>query len=254
MDAQSFLAIVEQVAGDLAEDATRATLQTLGERIDREEARQLAAQLPPEIAPWLATTTPAARFDADEFVRRVAERAGVDATTADRYARAVFDALARAVQPGEWDDMVAQLPRSFARLLPRGSHVEVMDADAFLGRVAEETGLDPDGARRATEAVLEALAQRIAGGEVDDLIERLPIELHEPLRRGRDAVDGGPRRIGLDRFLHMVAEREGVDGLEAAEHVRAVALALREAVGQEFVDVVAQLPTEYTRVLLGRGV
>ena len=73
MDYEQFVTIVEQEIGDHATAAeaaaaARATLQTLGERIDREEARQLAAQLPPELAPWIATATPAERFDVYEFV------------------------------------------------------------------------------------------------------------------------------------------------------------------------------------------
>ena len=70
MDYEPFITIVEQAIGDQATSdgdaflATRATLQTLGERIDPGQARQLASQLPAEIAPWVATQTPARRFDA----------------------------------------------------------------------------------------------------------------------------------------------------------------------------------------------
>jgi uncharacterized protein (DUF2267 family) len=72
------VAIVGRAAGiqpEQAERAMQATLQTLGERIDRGEARRLAAELPEELGPWLATITPAERFDLDEFLRRVAARA-----------------------------------------------------------------------------------------------------------------------------------------------------------------------------------
>ena len=75
VDHGAFITIVRQYSGGSYEDAeraTRATLRTLGERIDRGQARQLAAQLPPELAPWMATSTPAQPFDVDEFVRRVA--------------------------------------------------------------------------------------------------------------------------------------------------------------------------------------
>ncbi|MDX6733210.1 MAG: hypothetical protein QOC54_3158, partial [Baekduia sp.] len=81
MDHDTFLDLVAREARldrQHAERAARATLETLGERIDREEARQLAAQLPPEVAPWIATTTSAEGFDQDELLRRVAERAGLD--------------------------------------------------------------------------------------------------------------------------------------------------------------------------------
>jgi uncharacterized protein (DUF2267 family) len=254
MDADTFLTIVEQGAGsgrEGAERATHATLQTLGERLDRQEARQLAAQLPPEVAPWLATTGPAEGFDADEFVRRVAEREGTDATTAGRDARAVLDALSRAVDPREYADMVAELPSDFAPLLPRGLYVEQADAAEFLARVAGETGLGTAGARRAAEAVLETLAERIAGGEVDDLRPRLPVELHAALERGKEHSGGQARAMPVEQFVRLVAEREGVDDLAAAHHARAVFHALREAVGdEEFLDVTVELPEDYVRTLV----
>jgi uncharacterized protein (DUF2267 family) len=253
MDHDTFLDLVAREAGldrEHAERAARATLETLGERIDREEARQLAAQLPPEVAPWIATTTSAEGFDQDELLRRVAERAGLDLPAARGAAAAVFDALAQAVSREEWDDVVAELPRSFAPLLPRGRYVEVVDLDTFLGAVAEHAGVERDRARRAAEAVLETLAERIAGGEVDDLVERLPLELHEPLRRGRDASGGQAQRLELAAFLHRVAEREGTSDPEAAQHARAVLAALHETVGDaEFRDVTAQLPPDYVRAL-----
>jgi uncharacterized protein (DUF2267 family) len=253
MDHDTFIDLVAAHAGidrEAADRAVRATLQTLAARISREEARHLAAQLPPEVAPWIATTTPAAGFDADEFVRRVAERAGSDLRGARRWTAAVFDALARTVSREEWDDMVAELPSDFAPLLPRGPYLEVVDLETFLGLVAEHAGVDSDLARRATEATLETLAERIDGGEVDDLIERLPAELHPALRRGRDTTGGRATRLPLDAFVMRVAEREGVGDLEAVQHAHAVFLALRETVGDdEFFDVTAQLPEEYVRTL-----
>jgi uncharacterized protein (DUF2267 family) len=240
---------------EVAERATRATLQTLGERIDREEARQVAAQLPAELAPWIATTTPAEGFDADEFIRRVAQRAGVDAAVARRHVVAVFDALAQAISDDEWHDVTSELPSSFAPLLPRGRYVEVVEDEAFVDRVAESARIDHERARRASAAVLETLAERIAGGEVEDLIERLPTELHDPLRRGRATTGGVAVALPLERFVRRIADREGVSPPEALEHARAVVAVLRETLGDdELFDVVVQLPDDYVRTLgLGLG-
>jgi uncharacterized protein (DUF2267 family) len=253
MDHDEFLTIVEQAAragGDAAERATRATLQTLAERLDRGEARDLAGQLPAELAPWIATMTTAEGFDIDEFLRRVAEREEVDVATAERHARAVFAALGRAVSPRELADMEAELPRDFAPLFAKGPDVEVVPAEAFLARVAERAGLDAAGARRASDAVLETLAERIAPGETDDLISRLPVALHEPLKRGAARADGSARQMGLDEFLRRVADREGTPPLQARDHARAVLATLREAVADdEFFDVTVQLPDEYAVLL-----
>ena len=104
MDYQRFLAIVEGAAAiprESAERAVRATLQTLAERIAGGEGRDLAEQLPPELAPWLATTSGAERFDVDAFLRRVAGREGTDVATAERHVRAVFTALGQAISADE---------------------------------------------------------------------------------------------------------------------------------------------------------
>jgi uncharacterized protein (DUF2267 family) len=248
MDHRAFIDAIAEAAAldrDGAERAVRATLEALAERIDRGEARDLAARLPPELAPWIATTTPARRIDADELVGRVAAREGVDAPTAFQHVRAVFATLARAVGDDELADVVAELSKDYAALLPRGPYVEIVPAQRFIARVAELAGLDPDGARRATEAVLETLAEGIAAGEVRDLIARLPIELHDALRRGAARQGGRATRLSLERFRSRVAEREGVPPAVAQLHARAVFAALREAVGDaEFFDVTVQLPRE----------
>jgi uncharacterized protein (DUF2267 family) len=239
-----------RIGPEEAARATRATLRTLAERIASGEARDLAAELPPEVAPWLATTTAAEGFDADEFLRRVAEGTDADIATARRYATAVFDALGRAVSDDEYEDMVAELSRDYAPLLPRGQWVEVMTADEFLQRVADRAATDHEGAQRAIEAVLETLAERIAGGEADDLIERLPIELHAPLEKGKAESGGKAKRMSLDEFVDRVAAREGAGPEQALDDARAVLRTLRDAVGDdEFFDVTVQLPGEYREAL-----
>jgi uncharacterized protein (DUF2267 family) len=253
MDASQMLQLVGEGAGvdrQVAERALRATLETLAERLAQGEADDLAAELPPEVAAWLHTTTPAEGFDVDEFLRRVADRAGVDLATAERYARASFTALGQAVSAKEFRDMAAELPRDFARLLPRGPHADVSSADEFIRRVAERTGRDTESARRATHAVLTALGERIAGGEVRDLMERLPVELHPPLEVGDERSNGAARKMSLPEFEALVARLEGVSPVEAHRDVRAVLAVLRETVGSdEFSDIASQLPDEYDLVL-----
>jgi len=215
-----------------------------GERIDRGEPRALAARLPAELAPWIATTSPPEGFDVDEFVRRVAQREGVDEPTAYSHVRAVLDALARVVGPDELADLAAELSKDYAALLPTGPYIEIVPADRFLAQVAELTD-DRHRARRATDAVLETLAERIAGGEVPDLMARLPIKLHGPLQRGILRSGGRAQRMSAEHFMQRIAEREGVTPAVAAQHARAVLTTLREAVGDdEFFDVTVQLPPD----------
>jgi uncharacterized protein (DUF2267 family) len=255
VDYREFIQVTQREGGlddGLAERAARATLTTLAERLSPGQARHLLEQLPAEMKPWLYTQSAAERFDVDEFLRRVAEREGVDVETAERHAHAVFFALGRAVSRDEIADLADELPQSFAPLVAeaQGRFFDVMPAEDFLSKVAERAGLDADEARRATEAVLEALAERIAGGEVDDLIPRLPLALHGPLERGRAARGGKARRMPLDRFVDRIAELAGVDPFKAREYARAVFATLREAVGdEEYFDVTVQLPPDYHTLL-----
>jgi uncharacterized protein (DUF2267 family) len=146
--------------------------------------------------------------------------------------------------------MASELPGSFAPLLPRGPNIEVISTDCFLAKLAERAGIDVEAAGPATDAVFEALAHRIAPGEVDDLIVRLPLELHIPLARGRAEVTSQPARMRLAEFIDAIAHRAGVDSVDAVEHARAVLSVLRDAVGEEeFLEVVVQLPDEYRRTL-----
>lgn len=97
-------------------ELTRATLETLAERLTGGEALDLATQLPKPLAMVLRPTpdTEAAdRFGAAEFVARVALRAGIEETAARHVARAVFITLREAVTGGEFDELIAQLPRDY---------------------------------------------------------------------------------------------------------------------------------------------
>src|SRR5260370_42086954 len=114
-----------------AERATRATLETLAERLAGGEAKDLAAQLPLEIAEHLRGQWSALgeRFSLDEFFRRVSLREGVDLSDAVFHARAVIEVLSEAVSRGEMDDVRAQLPTEFDRLFESGSTGHIPEAE-----------------------------------------------------------------------------------------------------------------------------
>jgi uncharacterized protein (DUF2267 family) len=262
MNYATFIETVEHEAGAPradAERAVRATLKTLGERLSGGESRDIAAQLPPEVRPFLEDGVDAQAFDAEEFVRRVARREGTPPATAARHARAVFAALGRAVTRDELEDMASELPRDFSGFLEAAAarraaedtaSSPLISAETFWRRVAQRAGLDRERAEWATDAVLEALADRISGGEVDDLEEQVPRELHPPLERGKAQSHGAARRLALDEFVRGIAEREGVTPGEAFEHARAVFATLRETLtDKEFSDFVAQLPADYAALL-----
>ncbi|RBI64405.1 DUF2267 domain-containing protein [halophilic archaeon] len=93
--------------------AIRAVLTTLGERIQEGEATDLAGPLPMEIDWYLENADSGQRFDYDEFVSRVAERANVDQQDANYYAQAVVSLVAEVVPKGELQQVRDQLPDDF---------------------------------------------------------------------------------------------------------------------------------------------
>ena len=117
---EEFISLVAERSGVFEGDAvalTRATLGTLAERISGGEARDLAAQLPgPLQDALLPAKEEAEAFSFDEFVNRVAERSGRDREVAEAGVDAVMATLRDAVTPGEFDDVLSQLPRDFQRL------------------------------------------------------------------------------------------------------------------------------------------
>ena len=101
-----------------AERATRATLETLAERLAGGEAHDLASQLSPELARYLELPDAgiAAKLTLDEFFELVSEREGVDLPDATLHARVVIGVLTEAVSLGEIKDVRVQLPAAFAQL------------------------------------------------------------------------------------------------------------------------------------------
>ncbi|RJP81049.1 MAG: DUF2267 domain-containing protein [Candidatus Zixiibacteriota bacterium] len=103
--------------------ATRATLQTLAERIFGKEAEHLAAQLPSEIGRFLTENPHKEKLSLDDFFHKVHEREGqgVDFPEAIYHARVVLEVLREAVSPGEIDHVLDQLPEEFDQLVEAGS-------------------------------------------------------------------------------------------------------------------------------------
>jgi uncharacterized protein (DUF2267 family) len=98
--------------------ATRATLETLAERLGPDETRHLAAQLPHELQLFLSDTglSIPERFSSDEFLLRVCAREGIDLPLSTHHARAVMEVLTQAVSQGEIGDVLERLPDDYRRL------------------------------------------------------------------------------------------------------------------------------------------
>ena len=99
-----------------AEHVSLATVATLAERMSHDELARLGARLPHELQAAVRNGSPACQpFGADEFVRRVAERMGVEPQAAWTHVRAVLGTLEREVT--EMEEVRRRLPPEFHALM-----------------------------------------------------------------------------------------------------------------------------------------
>jgi uncharacterized protein (DUF2267 family) len=124
---EQFIAEVRNLAeldnDEEARKAIGATLETLKVRLAGEEPSDLAAQLPPEIAPYVEGEGGRESFSVEEFYERVARKEGASNDEAIRHARAVATVLQTAVMGGELEDIRSQLGNGYEELFgQRGSY------------------------------------------------------------------------------------------------------------------------------------
>lgn len=100
--------------------AVEATLETLGERLSRKEAREFAAQLPHDLRECLLQRQDAQQpFDLDEFYNRVSARADMGRPQAVECALAVIKVLYEAVSAGEMADIQIELAPEYDPLFQK---------------------------------------------------------------------------------------------------------------------------------------
>jgi uncharacterized protein (DUF2267 family) len=122
-----------------------------------------------------------------------------------------------------------------------------MDYETFTRTAAQRAGMPEGTVERVERATLQTLADRITGGEAQDLASQLPAPLQDSLQPPQDDAEA----FGVEEFLRRVAERGEVGRDEARSGAAAVLTTVREAVSAgEFEDVLSQLPQEY-RELVG---
>ena len=105
-----------------ARQAIQATLETLAERIQGGEALHIASQLPHELHEYLECSPEKAgqKLSLKKFFERVAHRQGREVGEVVASTRAVLEMVKEGLQPGELDDLYAQLPDDFKRLFDAG--------------------------------------------------------------------------------------------------------------------------------------
>lgn len=118
-------------SGGDAERVTRATLETLGERIPEGLAENVAAQLPREIGEHLRRTVvmggegTGERFDQQAFITRMSVRAGEDEPRATYLSRVVLEVVDEATEGQVMDKVRDSVPDDIGSLIESGSQGEM---------------------------------------------------------------------------------------------------------------------------------
>ena len=102
-----------------AQDALRATLETLSEHLTQSEALKFSSELPPEVTVYMQQPFIggiADRFTLNDFIQRVSEREGVSLEVAGQHASVVANAISEAVSLGALEHLISQLPTDIAQL------------------------------------------------------------------------------------------------------------------------------------------
>lgn len=105
MEYQEFITHVQSLAQsnsrEEAEIATRATLETIKERIPNSDIQDLAAQLPQELRNYLRGQEQGTGkiFNLQEFIERTSQKENIAPTTTAIHVRAVFAVLQNAINP-----------------------------------------------------------------------------------------------------------------------------------------------------------
>ncbi len=112
----------------------------------------------------------------DEFLNKVKERGEyADAEEAEIVTRTVLGLLAQRLDPGEADDLAAQLPtQAGAALTSPDGQAESFGVREFLDRIAEATNATEATAQWDASAVLTTVAEAVSGGELNDVLTQLP--------------------------------------------------------------------------------
>ena len=101
---------------ETAQTATAATLETLSERLTRDERRNLAAELPDELKEIIFRRQETTYFLLKDFYNRVAARADVRVPEAIAQSQAVVAVLQEAISTGQLNAILELLPDEYDEL------------------------------------------------------------------------------------------------------------------------------------------
>jgi uncharacterized protein (DUF2267 family) len=110
-----------------AERATRATLETIKERIPGDQATDLASELPQQLGSYLCgrEREPAQSFNLQEFITRASQKENIEPTVAAIHVRAVFAVLQNAITPAKFTQFHSYFTHDYEELFGTSPTSEV---------------------------------------------------------------------------------------------------------------------------------
>lgn len=123
-----------------------------------------------------------------------------------------------------------------------------MQNHEFLSEVGRRIGVESNvEAANATRAVLQTLADHLAGNAPAKLAAQLPEEIGAYITDHKNDPEADGEGFGVDEFVKRTATRGGVeDSNTAKNHAAAVLAVMRQAISEgEFDKMRGTLPVEY---------
>jgi uncharacterized protein (DUF2267 family) len=110
----------------------------------------------------------------DEFITKVGGRADVSLDTADALTAATLQTLAERISGGEAAQLATYLPDELRPHLTGAEEpAQRFGSDAFVHRVAERAGTDPERAASGVRAVFATLREETPPEELEDVLTQL---------------------------------------------------------------------------------
>lgn len=114
----------------------------------------------------------------DDFIGEVQHRAQLDSREAAlSVSRATLTTLSERIQPGEAENLGAQLPEELGRFVEEVDDVERFDFDEFVTRVGDKQEVGSDDHADATfhaQVVLDVVAEAVEGSVLEGVRTQLP--------------------------------------------------------------------------------
>jgi uncharacterized protein (DUF2267 family) len=187
----------EGVTEETAQEHAKAVFAALGKALDGNDLHGMVSELPKDFDELVAAAREAheetflldaPRIGADEFVRRVAARAGLDFNDAVLATTAVLEAVGYRIPRGEAEEIEAFLPRELHPPIDlgetaSGGAARRLTLQEFLDRIGDIESVRRDDAREHAHAVLVTLREALPEPEAHHLLSLLPEDYGSLLER-----------------------------------------------------------------------